>query len=432
MRHNNDESRIAICGGRILDPSNGLDNDLNIFIERGIVSNISSQSPKRRDDVINASGMYVVSGFIDIHVHLREPGFEYKEDIVSGSRAAAMGGFTSIACMPNTSPVNDDALITRYIMEKSKSAGLVDIFPIGAMTKKLKGISPADYQKMMTEGIVGISDDGNCIQNDEIALDIFKQASGLGLTIFSHSEDVSISGKGIVNNGFASRHLGLAGIPARAEERMIERDLNLSAKTGAKLHICHVSTKKGLGLIREAKRSGIKVTCEVTPHHLLLTENDVSNIGANAVMKPPLRTNDDRLALIGGLIDGTIDAIATDHAPHAQDEKKSIADAAFGVIGMETAFSTTMKLVHDGILSFERLVELFTSGPAGVLGMKNHGSLNIGSSADITILDIDSEYDINPDSFESKSRNTPFANWHVKGRVIRTIKFGKTIYAAAN
>jgi len=432
MRHNNDESRIAICGGRILDPSNGLDNDLNIFIERGIVSNISSQSPKRRDDVINASGMYVVSGFIDIHVHLREPGFEYKEDIVSGSRAAAMGGFTSIACMPNTSPVNDDALITRYIMEKSKSAGLVDIFPIGAMTKKLKGISPADYQKMMTEGIVGISDDGNCIQNDEIALDIFKQASGLGLTIFSHSEDVSISGKGIVNNGFASRHLGLAGIPARAEERMIERDLNLSAKTGAKLHICHVSTKKGLGLIREAKRSGIKVTCEATPHHLLLTENDVSSIGANAVMKPPLRTNDDRLALIGGLIDGTIDAIATDHAPHAPDEKKSIADAAFGVIGMETAFSTTMKLVHDGILSFERLVELFTSGPAGVLGMKNHGSLNIGSSADITILDIDSEYDINPDSFESKSRNTPFANWHVKGRVIRTIKFGKTIYAAAN
>jgi len=432
MRHNNDESRIAICGGRILDPSNGLDNDLNIFIERGIVSNISSQSPKRRDDVINASGMYVVSGFIDIHVHLREPGFEYKEDIVSGSRAAAMGGFTSIACMPNTSPVNDDALITRYIMEKSKSAGLIDIFPIGAMTKKLKGISPADYQKMMTEGIVGISDDGNCIQNDEIALDIFKQASGLGLTIFSHSEDVSISGKGIVNNGFASRHLGLAGIPARAEERMIERDLNLSAKTGAKLHICHVSTKKGLGLIREAKRSGIKVTCEATPHHLLLTENDVSSIGANAVMKPPLRTNDDRLALIGGLIDGTIDAIATDHAPHAPDEKKSIADAAFGVIGMETAFSTTMKLVHDGILSFERLVELFTSGPAGVLGMKNHGSLNIGSSADITILDIDSEYDINPDSFESKSRNTPFANWHVKGRVIRTIKFGKTIYAAAN
>ena len=402
----------AIINGTVIDPASGTDAKLNLYFEDGKITEISSGDVEISEDVFDAEGLYVLPGFIDLHTHLREPGFEYKEDIESGSKAARAGGFTTILCMPNTNPVNDYVDVTKRIMDRAKSVGLVNILPVGAMTVGLKGQQLADYDGMIREGIVAISDDGSCIQDDRILKEAYHAANEYGLLVISHPEIFSKSAGGHINEGEVSTKLHIAGIPRSAENDAIDRDIDFAEKTGARLHIAHVSTKEGIASVRKAKLSGLQVTCEVTPHHLLLTENDIERLGGNAKMNPPLRTEADRLALIDGLKDGTVDAIATDHAPHAPEEKGDIEKSAFGIIGMETAFPVCMKLVDDGHVSFIRLVELFTSGPARVIG-RDVGNIALGVPADICIVDATCEHLIS-NEFQSKSSNCPFTGWNVR------------------
>lgn len=353
--------------------------------------------------------METVPAFIDLHVHLREPGFEYKEDIESGSRAARAGGYSSILCMPNTKPANDNPETTRYILRRAREVGLVRVFPVGAISKNLEGRELADIEGMAGEGVIAVSDDGSCVRNESLMRRAMEIAKKLGLLVIDHPEDFSITRGGVINEGRVSKELGLRGIPREAENGAIERDMVLAKETGARLHIAHVSTKEGVEMIRRAKGEGLLVTCEATPHHLLLIEDDVPRLGANAKMKPPLRTEADRLALVDALRDGTIDAVATDHAPHAAREKRDLASAAFGVIGLETAFSACMMLVHRGDIGLERLIELFTTGPARVAGIAPDGRR--------ATIDPGAEFTVDPSKFKSKARNTPFAGMKLKGLV---------------
>lgn len=417
----------AIVNGFVIDPASGLAEKTNVFIEEDVISEIGPREPHPNENVLDASGMHVVPGFIDLHTHLREPGQEYKEDIESGSRAAAAGGFTTILCMPNTSPPCDNREVARHIRRRTAEVGLVNVLPVGAITKGLGGTEISDIAGMAEEGIVAISDDGMCVQNKNVMRLAMTIAKELDILVIDHPEDFARSAGGVINDGPVARKMDIAGIPRSAESDMIARDLELAAETGCRMHIAHVSTKDGIELIRRAKRRGVSVTCEVAPHHLLLTEDDVERIGANAKMKPPLRTERDRLALISGLLDGTVDAIATDHAPHAPHEKGDLETAAFGVIGMETAFAACMKLVCDGHLTIEQLIRLLTIGPASVVGIRA-GTISAGWPADIAIVDPNEEFTIDSSQFQSKARNTPFEGWAVKGRVKGTISGGRVIY----
>jgi len=411
----------VIAGGTVFDPAAGLDCVRNIFIEAGKISEISDdrQALAAASDVSDATGLHIFPAFIDLHVHLREPGFEYKEDIESGSRAALAGGFGTILCMPNTNPVNDCAKITRYIIDRAKSVGLVNVSPIGAMTVGLEGEKLADYEGMLREGIVAISDDGRCIQDYNLAFDAFASAKELDLLVISHPEFFAKSAGGHINAGSVAKKLGLRGINRSAENDAIQRDLEIAERTGARLHLTHVSTMEGMELVRKAKSLGLCVTCEVTPHHLLLTEDDVERLSGNAKMNPPLRTKADRHALIAGINDGTVDAIATDHAPHAAAEKQGIEKSAFGVIGMENAFSVCMRLVDEGLVTLERLVELFTSGPAKVL-RRDMAILKRGFPASLCIVDLKKEFQLSG-KFESKSSNCPFIGCRVRGEIFAVI-----------
>ncbi len=367
----------------------------------------------------------MVPGFIDLHVHLRDPGQTHKEDIESGARSAAAGGFTTIFCMPNTVPVNDSVETTKYIIEKAVHSA-VKIVPVGAITESSGGETLAPFAEMKQAGIGAISDDGCSVDSDAVMKEALLKSKELGLLVITHPEDSSISKDGVMHEGSASQKYGLPGIPPEAEESIIDRDIALAKETGAHLHLAHVSTAKGIESIRRAKANGISVTCEVTPHHLLLTDQDVSPDDPNTKMNPPLRTESDRLALIEGLKDGTVDAIATDHAPHAAEEKQDFIKAPFGIIGMETAFPVCYRLIEDGQISLERLVELLTIGPSRVAGIMT-GTLKEGSVADITLLDLNDAYIIDPTQFCSKSQNCPFAGWKVKGRVTHTIIGGNII-----
>jgi dihydroorotase len=422
-----------ILNGRLIDPSSRIDGAYDLLIEGGRVSAVAPRGDgARQGERIDASGKWVVPGLLDMHCHLREPGFEYKESILTGTRAAAAGGFTSVACMANTNPVNDGPAITEFILGKARKEGVVNVFPIGAATKGLAGESLAEIGEMKEAGIVGVSDDGKPIMDSGVSRRVFEYARMFHLVVISHCEDLNLVGRGVMHEGFVSTRLGLTGIPEVAEEVMVARELLLSAMTGARLHIAHVSTAGSIRMLRDAKDRGIDVTVEAAPHHLSLTDEAVSTYDPNAKMAPPLRSEADVRELREALINGTIDAVATDHAPHSPVEKDVEFDKApNGIIGLETALPLILKLVHEGGLPVDTAVHRLTVGPARILRL-DKGHLSVGADADVTIIDPDLEFEVDPSKFYSKSRNTPFAGWKLKGRAVRTIVGGNTVFDLAD
>ena len=429
---------LLIKNGRVIDPANNIDNTLDIFINQGKIIRIGKNiDPERvRRDIgkfriIDASGKIIAPGFIDMHTHLREPGQEGKETIATGCQAAAVGGFTALACMPNTNPVNDNKIVTDYIVNKALKEGCVRVYPIGAITRGLKGENLSDIGELKTAGVVALSDDGEPVMNAEVMRRALEYVKSFNLTIISHCEDKALSQSGAMHEGFVSTRLGLPGIPSAAEEVMVARDLILAELTSSCVHIAHVSTAGSVDLIRRAKAKGIRVTCEVTPHHFTLTDEAVTSFDPNTKVNPPLRSQEDREALREGLRDGTIDAIATDHAPHdslAKDREYTL--AANGIVGLETAVSLTLnELVHSNILTINQAIARLSTNPARILGLKG-GALHEGEEADITVLDLQREFIVNPQTFKSKSRNTPFAHWKLKGGPVMTIVAGNIVWEA--
>ncbi len=425
-------STMLIHGGRLVDPSQGLDGRFDVLIENGVVARIAEriEAPESGTEAIDASGLIVSPGLIDIHVHLREPGFEYKETVKSGTRAAAAGGFTSVACMANTDPVHDNRSITGHIVSEAERWGYARVYPIGAISKGLLGQELAEIGEMVGAGAVAVSDDGKPVMNAELMRRALLYAQHFGIPVIQHAEDLNLSGQGVMHEGEWSTRLGLEGIPGSAEDVMVARDLILLDDTGGRYHVAHLSTARSLELVRQAKRKGIPVTCEVTPHHLVLTDEEVarSSFSTQTKMKPPLRSEADRLALIQGLIDGTVDAIASDHAPHHADEKDVEYNCApFGILGLETTLPLCLeRLVHTGLISLSRLIELLTIGPAKALNLPV-GSLVPGKPADVTIFDPDREVTIDPEAFRSKGRNTPFGGWKLRGAAVATVVGGRRV-----
>ncbi len=424
---------ILIKGGRIIDPSQRIDTKGNILIEKGKIKSHPKTTKKFEQDsrvkVIDAKGKVVCPGLVDIHVHLREPGFEHKETISSGCKSAAAGGFTSIVCMPNTNPVNDNASVTEYILLKARTEGIVNVYPIGAITKGEMGETLAQIGEMYEAGCVGVSDDGMPVMNSKVMRHAMEYVKAFDIPVISHAEDKNLSGNGVMNEGEVSTQLGLAGIPCASEDVMVSRDIQVAELTGSRLHICHVSTAGSVRLIRAAKKRGVKVTAEVTPHHFILTEEAVNRYDTNAKMNPPLRGKKDRDAVIEGLKDGTLDAIATDHAPHSEDEKKVEFDLApFGIVGLETALPLSLKLVEDGVLSLNEMISKLTDAPSNVLNL-GKGTLKTGETADVVIFDPDQDVTIDKENFHSKSKNSPFIGWKLKGKVNYTIVNGKIVYS---
>lgn len=451
--------RIRLKGARVLDPGN-IDAFKDIVIEDGLIEAIVDPSKTEQGFVdsvnnsalsdtpvfssdhldqgeplgggdktidIDVTGMIVVPGLIDLHVHLREPGYEYKETIETGLKAAAKGGFTAVCPMPNTSPVNDNSSITAFMVSRAKELGGCRLYPVGAITRGLKGESLCEYGDMKKSGMVAISDDGRPVENARVMRRAMEYARGLGLPVISHAEDTDLARDGSMNEGVVGTRLGIKGIPNAAESIIVMRDIALAQLTGASLHIAHVSCEESVDAIRNGKKRGVKVTAETAPHYFTLTDEAVARYDTNAKMNPPLRTEHDRQAIIEGLIDGTIDIIATDHAPHAALEKDVEFDrAAFGIVGLETSLGLSMKLVHDGQLSLESMINKMSKKPAEILGIDN--SLKPGNPADITVIDMDSFWSVNPRTFFSKSTNTPFTGFSLKGEVYLTLVNGKIVY----
>ena len=424
---------LLIKKGRIVDPSQGLDAICDILVRDGEVAETGDSLSARDADVFDASGLIVAPGFVDLHVHLREPGQEYKETIESGARAALAGGFTSICCMPNTQPVNDNAAVTSYIIERAASAALARVYPIGAITAGSKGEQLAEIGEMKRAGVVAISDDGRPVADTNLMRRAMEYARDFDLPVVDHCEDSCAHG-GVMHEGEYSSLLGLTGMPGTAEDLQVARDIMLAELTGARVHIAHISTARSVAFVREAKTRGVQITCEVTPHHFTLTDAEVqkSAYHTHTKMAPPLRSDKDLAALLEGLSDGTIDAIATDHAPHHANEKMLEFDRApFGIVGLETAVPLALdRLVASGIVSMTRLIDLLSCIPARIFNLPC-GSLRKGSRADITIFDPDREIVIDAASFKSKSRNTPFDEWKLKGMVVATFVAGKRPEAPA-
>jgi len=420
-----------IKGGTILDPVSGTAQVGDIHIKEGIVAGVYPGGKRGEDgDMIDAKGLWVLPGLIDMHVHLRDPGYEYKEDIVSGSMAAAAGGVTRVACMPNTCPVNDNPSVTQYIVEKAARHAVVRVLPIGALTKELKGAEIAEMGLMKEAGIVAVSDDGKSVENASLMRRAMEYAATFSLPVISHCQDRYLGEGGVMNEGDLSSRLGLGGIPAASEDITVSRDILIAGYTRLPIHITHVSTRTSLDIIRKAKRAGINVTCDVTPHHLLLTEERVRGYDTNAKMYPPLRTEEDRRALIDGLKDGTVDCIATDHAPHAKDEKDLDFDLApFGVIGLQTLLPGIVEVHKEAGIQFMELLKRVTANPARILGIDG-GMLCPGARADITLFDPDAASVFTEDCVLSKSKNSPFLGKTFQGRVVRTIAGGRSVYQA--
>lgn len=421
--------RLLIKNGLVIDPSRHLEEISDVLIEDDQIAGVFPNIEIADTQIFDATGLVVAPGFIDLHTHLREPGREDKETIETGAKAAAAGGFTSICCMPNTQPINDNATVTHYILAQAKKLNLVNVFPIGAITKQSQGQQLAEIGEMYEAGIVAISDDGRPVSNSLVMRRAMEYAKNFNLPVVDHCENKELAAGGVMNEGYYSTLLGLKGMSHLAEEADVQRDLMLAEETGAHIHIAHLSTAGSVALVKQGKQKGIKVTCEVTPHHFSLTDSAVEGFDTNTKMNPPLRTNQDVEALIQGIIDGTVDVIATDHAPHHADEKALEYDRApFGIVGLETAVSLSLdKLYHTGKISLMRLVELFSTVPAKVFNL-SRGTLAVGSPADITIFDPTLNTTVNPALFRSKSRNSPFAGWQLKGAVIATIVNGKIIY----
>jgi dihydroorotase len=424
--------KLLIANGHLIDPAAPENTGMSVLIENGKVSAWlrPGEAGPEGCEVSDASGLLVAPGFIDMHVHLREPGQEHKETIASGCAAAVAGGFTSVCPMPNTNPVNDNAAITRYMIEQAERAGLANVFPIGAVTKSSDGSELAEMGEMKAAGAVAVSDDGRPVPNAGIMRRAMQYAKDFDLPVMDHCEDRSLSSGGVMHEGKISLLLGLKGMPALAEDIDVVRDILLAKETGAHVHIAHVSTKGAIEAIRRAKNEGIKVTCEVTPHHFTLTDKAVEGYDTNTKMAPPLRSEDHLEAIIEGIKDGTIDAIATDHAPHHADEKALEYDRApFGITGLETAVGLAFnELVHKGVIGLERLVELCSTNPARILKLQGRGTLSTGSVADITIIDPDLNWQYSSNESRSKSRNSPFDGWTFVGAAVATFVGGKLVF----
>lgn len=425
-------NKLFIKGGRVIDPANGIDGLFDVYCIDGKITEIIPSSITRHpqsDNVIDASGLFVFPGFIDMHTHLREPGYEYKETIRTGTMAAAAGGFTSIACMANTNPVNDNASVTRYILKKAMEEGVVNVFPIGAVSKGLKGETLAEIGELKDSGCVAISDDGRPVANSGLMRLAMEYAKQFNLLVISHCEDTDLAGDGVMNEGFVSTKLGLKGIPDAAEDIMVAREIALAELTKGRLHIAHISTKGSVELIRNAKQRGLNITAEAAPHHFTLTDEAVIGYNTNAKMNPPLRAMQDVDAIKRGLKDGTIDAIATDHAPQTFDEKDVEFDkAANGIVGLETALPLCLSLVFDNVLTLSELIVKLSANPAKLFGFDSKGTLKAGADADIAIVDLDKEWIVNAKELKSKSKNTPFDGWKMKGKAVKTIVAGKVVY----
>lgn len=421
---------ILIRNGRVIDPGH-CDGVADLYIRDGKIAGLthggSSEAPPAGCRVVEAAGMVVMPGLIDLHVHLREPGHEYKETIASGCRAAAAGGFSAICAMPNTHPVNDCAQVTEFILTQARLAAAARVYPVAAVSPGLKGEGLTEFGELKRCGAVAFSDDGQPLASSLLMRRALEYARGFGMPVISHCEDPDLSEGGAMNEGEMATRLGLSGIPNAAESVMAMRDVALSELTGGAVHIAHISTAQTVQVVRQAKARGVRVTAETAPHYFSLTDDAVQDYDTNTKMYPPLRTRADRDAIRVGLADGTLDAVASDHAPHSSIEKMVEFDqAANGIIGLETSLSLTLKLVHDRVISMSRLVELMAVGPARILG-REHG-LQTGMAADVTIAAPDLEYTVDVDQFVSLSRNCPFNGWQLKGRAVMTIVDGRVVY----
>ena len=439
-------SRYLIKGGRVIDPQTGIDGLFDILVEDGKIAKVgesgvrgqgsgadsraglTDNGQRTTDRIIDASGKLVTPGLIDMHVHLREPGHEYKETIETGCLAAAHGGFATICCMPNTDPVNDNQSVTDYILKKARMAETVRVYPVGAISRGLRGESLADYGELKAAGVVAVSDDGNPVMNAQLMRRALEYSKGFELLVIAHCEDRNLTASGVMNEGITATRLGLPGIPNAGETVMVARDIALCELTGAPLHIAHVSTEGSVRLIREAKARGLPVTAETAPHYFSLTEEAVINYDTNARVHPPLRTAKDRDAIRVALADGTIDVIASDHAPHTSIEKDLEFDqAANGMIGLETSLPLSLQLVEMGLMDLNDLIAKMSINPARILNLADIG-LKPGNPADLTIIDLEKKFTVDANTFQSKSRNTPFNGWELKGKAVLTMVGGRIVF----
>ncbi len=407
--------KLLVKGGRVIDPANNLDEIADVLVEDGLIRRVEPGINEPEAEILSAEGKVVCPGFIDIHVHLREPGYEYKEDIASGTRAAAAGGFTSLCCMPNTNPVIDNNAVADFIRRRAQETGVVNVYPIGSITKKQEGQEISEMADLVAAGCVAVSDDGRPVMNAEIMRRALEYSRIFNIPVIAHCEDVNLSEDGLMHEGYYSTLYGLKGIPAAAEEVMVARDLLLAEAAQGWVHFAHISTRGTLEMIRQAKQRGVRVTCEVSPHHLTLTDEIVGSYDTDTKVNPPLRSQEDVLALRAALKNGVIDCIATDHAPHEFEAKDcEYPLAAFGISGLETAVPALLNdLVHPGKLELMDMVRLMTVNPARMLNL-NRGALIPGYPADITILDLEAEKTVEPNQFYSKGKNNPY-----KGRILR-------------
>lgn len=423
--------KLLIANGYVIDPAQQVNAGRNVLIDEGRVVGLLDRSEPAPEDaqVLDATGLIVAPGFIDLHTHLREPGQEYKETIASGASAAVTGGWASVCAMPNTDPINDNPAVTRFIIEQGQAANLANVFPIGAVTKGSGGKELAEMGEMKNAGIVAVSDDGRPVPTSGMMRRALEYARGFDLTVVDHCQDHSLSAGGVMHEGRWSLILGLRGMPAAAEDVDVVRDCVLAKLTGAKVHIAHVSTRGALEAVRQAKNDGLQVTCEVTPHHWTLTDEAVQEYDTNTKMSPPLRSREHVDAVLAGMKDGTIDAIATDHAPHHADEKALEFDQApFGIAGLETAVGLAFDLVHSGLIDLERVVQMCSTNPARIFGLADRGSLKANAHADVTILDPQLEWVFDVNRSRSKSRNTPFHGRTMHGAAVATIVGGRLVY----
>jgi dihydroorotase len=420
--------KLVVKNGRVIDPASGLDAVRDVAMEDGKIAAVGENLDAAGAQQFDATGLIVAPGFIDMHVHLREPGFEYAETVESGSRAAAAGGFTSICCMPNTSPVNDNATVTSYIIERAARHAIVNVFPIGAITKNSAGEELASIGSMKQAGIVAISDDGRPVMNARVMRRAMETARSFGIPVIDHCEDLHLSAGGDMHEGIESVRLGLRGIPAASEDVMVARDILLAEVTGARFHVAHISSRYSVEMVSFAKTRGLAVTCEATPHHFVLSDNDMPPYDSNYKMKPPLRSGGDVSAVLRGLISGAVDAIATDHAPHPGSEKmQEFEKCPFGILGLETAIGIALEqLVHPGKITLARMVELFTTGPAKVLNL-DRGRLTVGAPADVTIFGMEHSWTYDVNKSASKSRNSPFHGRTFRGGPVAAIVNGRVV-----
>lgn len=426
-------SRLLVKNGRVIDPAQNIDRVADLAIEDGVIREIAEGLSVADAEEFDASGLVVAPGFIDMHVHLREPGFEHAETIESGAAAAAAGGFTSICCMPNTDPVNDNATVTSYIRDRARRFAIVNVYPIGAITKGSAGEELSSITSMKDAGIVAISDDGKPVMNSLLVRRAMEFACALDLPLIEHCEDLDLSAGGDMHEGLVSAKRGLRGIPRSSEDVMVARDVILAELTGCRYHVAHISSRNSVEMVAFAKKRGLRVTAEATPHHFALADCETLPYDSNYKMKPPLRESDDVRAVVDGLANGTIDAIATDHAPHAGAEKmQEFERCPFGIIGLETAVGLALeRLYHPGKLVLADLVRLFTQNPAGILSL-DRGTLRAGAPADVTIFSLDHEWTYDVNRSASKSRNSPFHGRKFRGGPIATIVAGRMVWKFSN